>query len=576
MNRQQVALYARVSSTQQADAGTIVSQLSALRTRIAADGLTLSPEMEFIDDGYSGSSFLRPGLERIRDVLHAGGIDRLYVLAPDRLARQYAYQVVLLEEFQAGGLDVVFLNRSSGQSAEDELLVQVQGMLAEYERAKILERTRRGKRHAASQGAVSVLSGAPYGYRYVCKQEGAGQARYEIVAEEAQVVRPVFEWVGSERATIEEVCRRLEHAGARTRTGKTVWNRSTMGEMLNNPAYTGGAPFGRTRLGEPRPRWRPLRGHTGRPKRPCSILPVPAEQWILIPVPAIVSSELFAAVHEQLAENRQRVRERRDGNRYMLQGLIVCGQCGYGCHGRTAWAKTERQKKYFYYRCNSGNGARRTGLPICRNAVVRGECLDQAVWAEVCTLLQNPSRLADEYQRRLENSHAGVCAGVLVQWQTQHQKVNRGITRLIDSYAEGLIEKSEFEPRIQRFQKRASELAQQVEALTEEQVLRSELQQMIGRLEEFALQVKDGLETAESLTRRDIIRAVVRRIEVEAGQVKIVFKVSASPFVLRPGRGVLPHCPGRFHPEMSTHFGIGGLQLPAPDKPLHHLLGCYA
>jgi site-specific DNA recombinase len=259
MNRQQAALYARVSSTQQADAGTIVSQLSALRARIAADGLTLSPELEFIDDGYSGSSFLRPGLERLRDVLHTGGIDRLYVLAPDRLARKYAYQVVLLEEFQAGGLDVVFLNRSSGQSAEDELLVQVQGMLAEYERAKILERTRRGKRYAASQGAVSVLSGAPYGYRYVSKQEGAGQARYEIVTEEAQVVRQVFEWVGSERATIEEVCRRLEHTGARTRTGKTVWNRSTIGEMLNNPAYTGAAPFGRTRLGEPRPRLRPLR-----------------------------------------------------------------------------------------------------------------------------------------------------------------------------------------------------------------------------------------------------------------------------------------------------------------------------
>src|SRR5438270_6037851 len=128
MTPKQVALYARVSSTQQADAGTIESQLSALQARIAVDGFVLPREREFIDDGYSGSSFLRPGLERLRDVLQTGGIDRLYVLAPDRLARKYAYQVVLLEEFQAGGIDVVFLNRSSGQSAEDELLVQVQGM----------------------------------------------------------------------------------------------------------------------------------------------------------------------------------------------------------------------------------------------------------------------------------------------------------------------------------------------------------------------------------------------------------------------------------------------------------------
>jgi site-specific DNA recombinase len=545
MTPQQVALYARVSSTQQADAGTIESQLSALRARITADGFVLPHEREFIDDGYSGGSFLRPGLERLRDALHLGGIDRLYVLAPDRLARKYAYQVVLLEEFQAAGVEVVFLHRPAGQSAEDELLLQVQGMLAEYERAKILERTRRGKRHAANNGLVSVLSGAPYGYRYVSKHDGGGQARYEVIAEEARVVRQVFEWVAQERITIEEVCRRLEHAGARTRTGKTVWNRSTIGEMLNNPAYTGHAPFGRTRLGEPRLRLRPLRGRTGLPKRPCSILPTPTEEWILIPVPALVPAEWFAAVQEQLAENRQRVRGRRDGNRYLLQGLVVCGLCGYGFHGRTVWNPTRSQKRYFYYRCNSANGARRTGLPVCSNAVVRGECLDEAVWTEVCHLLQNPARVEDEYRRRREESPAGARAGVRAELQTQSDKVNRGITRLIDSYAEGLIEKSEFAPRIQRLKQRAAELAQQAQSLAEEQALESERQLILGRLEEFARQVKQGLETADPLQQREIIRTLVRRIEVEAGQVKIVFKVSSSPLVLRPDKGVLQHCPGR-------------------------------
>lgn len=221
MTPKQVALYARVSSTQQADAGTIESQLSALRVRITADGFVLPREREFIDDGYSGGSFLRPGLERLRDTLPRGEIDRLYVLAPDRLARKYAYQVVLLEEFQAAGVEVIFLYRPAGHSAEDELLLQVQGMLAEYERAKILERTRRGKRYAASSGLVSVLSGAPYGYHYVSKHDGGGQARYEVIPEEARVVRQVFEWVAQERVTIEEVCRRLEQSGARTRTGGT-------------------------------------------------------------------------------------------------------------------------------------------------------------------------------------------------------------------------------------------------------------------------------------------------------------------------------------------------------------------
>jgi site-specific DNA recombinase len=239
MSEKQIALYARVSSAQQAEAGTIDSQLVAVRERIIADGGTVLPPLEFVDDGYGGRTFLRPGLERLRDLAYAGGIDQLYVLDPDRLARKYAYQVMLIDEFQRAGVEVIFLNHRAGHTPEDELLLQVQGMMAEYERAKILERTRRGKRYAASRGAVSVLSGAPYGYRYVTKAEGGGQARYEIVADEAQVVGRVFAWVGRDRATIEEVCRRLERAGALTRTGKTVWNRSTVWEMLKNPTYTG-------------------------------------------------------------------------------------------------------------------------------------------------------------------------------------------------------------------------------------------------------------------------------------------------------------------------------------------------
>src|SRR5881397_4332872 len=192
MNPPQVAIYARVSSEQQAEAQTIASQVAALRERVAADGLTVSEAMQFLDEGYSGATLVRPALERLRDVVAASSVDRLYVHSPDRLARKYAYQVLLVDEFQRAGVEVIFLNRELGRSPEDDLLLQVQGMVAEYERAKILERSRRGKRHAAQRGAVAVLSGAPYGYRYVGKAEGGGEARYEIVLEEARVVRQVF------------------------------------------------------------------------------------------------------------------------------------------------------------------------------------------------------------------------------------------------------------------------------------------------------------------------------------------------------------------------------------------------
>ena len=207
------------------------------------------PELRFVDDGYSGNILVRPGLERLRDQAAAGAIDRLYVLDPDRFSRKYAYQVLLLEELDRCGVEVVFLRNPLGRGPEENLLLQVQGMIAEYERAKIMERCRRGKQHAARRGSVNVLSGAPYGYRYIGKHEGGGEARYQVVAEEARVVRKIFEWVGQERCSIGEVCRRLQRDGVPTRTGKSAWDRSVVWAILKNPAYKGTAAFGKTGAG---------------------------------------------------------------------------------------------------------------------------------------------------------------------------------------------------------------------------------------------------------------------------------------------------------------------------------------
>src|SRR3954453_5428333 len=204
-----VAIYARVSSDQQSGDNTIASQVTAWQARVSADGLPLPAAQRFVDDGYSGATLARPALEQLRDLAAAGALDRVYVHSPDRLARRYAYQVLLVDELHRAGVEIVFLNRPIGTSAEDDLLLQVQGMVAEYERAKILERSRRGKRHAAHAGSVNVLGGAPYGYRYLSKHEGGGQARYEILPEQARVVERVFAWVGLERCSLSEVCRRL-------------------------------------------------------------------------------------------------------------------------------------------------------------------------------------------------------------------------------------------------------------------------------------------------------------------------------------------------------------------------------
>src|ERR1044071_741811 len=312
-----VALYARVSSDQQTHAQTIASQVAALRTRVAADDCVVLPECEFIDEGYSGATLIRPGLERLRDLCANGGVERLYVHSPDRLARKYAYQVLLLDEFQRMGIEVVFLNRELSQSPEDELLLQVQGMVAEYERAKILERSRRGKRHAAHVGNVTVMSGAPYGYRYVNKHEGGGTARYDILEDEARVVRQIFLWIGQARLSVGEVCRRLQQAEERTRTGRTQWDRSVVWGILKNPAYKGTAAFGKTRTGPLRPRLRAQRNRPLQPRHAASSYAVPREEWVFIPVPALIEEALYDAVQEQLAENRQRARQSRRGARYL-------------------------------------------------------------------------------------------------------------------------------------------------------------------------------------------------------------------------------------------------------------------
>ena len=542
----QVAIYARVSSEQQATANTIESQLAALQQRVRADKLSLEAEFQFVDEGYSGATLVRPALERLRDLAADGGLDRLYVHSPDRLARKYAYQVLLVDELQRAGVEVIFLNRELGRSPEDDLLLQVQGMMAEYERAKILERSRRGKRHAADSGSVNALSGAPYGYHYIDKHSGAGQARYEIYLEQAHVVLQIFEWVGRERLTINEVCRRLQQARIPTQTGKQTWDRATVWGMLKNPAYKGMAAFGKTAMGQMRPRLRPGRGHAAQPRRPYSTYPVAKEEWIGIPVPALVDEALFEAVQQQLSENRRRVRQSQRGAKYLLQGLIVCKQCGYSYYGKPISNKAAKGKTryYAYYRCIGTDAYRFGGQRICSNTQVRTDLLEVAVWREVRALLENPQRLEQEYHRRQQQPTNAKQLN-LANLEAQISKLRQGMGRLIDSYAEGLIDKGEFEPRLTRLKQRVAVLEAQAKQVSEEMSLHTQLHLIITRLHEFATRVRNSLEQVDWATQRELIRTLVKQVEVEQGQVNVVFRVGPLPSTPEPGKDFLQHCKGR-------------------------------
>lgn len=526
-----VAIYARVSSDQQAEAGTIASQLDALRKRAQDDGLKLSEDMVFADEGYSGANLARPSLERLRDAIAAGDLDRLYVQAPDRLARKYAYQVVLVEEFTRAGVELIFLSNQMGVSPEADLLLQVQGMIAEYERAKIMERSRRGKRHAASRGAVNVLSNAPYGYRYISKHDNEGEATFQIILEEAKIVREIFSWVGLQRASLGEVCRRLTEQGCPTRTGKSYWDRSVVWGILKNPAYIGRAAFGKTKSGPKRPQLRPQRGCPAQPRRAYSTYAVPEEDWISIPVPPLVDEHLFQAVALQLEENRKRNRQRKRGASYLLQGLITCKQCGYAFYGKPVSRKAAhgKSKRYTYYRCIGTDAYRFGGERQCSNKQVRTDLLEEAVWNKVLELLANPQRMEDEYRRRLDGLKKKGGEPSLGKLNTQERKLQRGISRLIDGYADGLIDKKEFEPRIRRLKKRLADLQTQLRDLADDAKMEGELRLIVGRLEGFGSQVQDGLEKADWSTRRELLRTLIKQVVVDHESINVIFRIEMTP-----------------------------------------------
>ena len=284
------ALYARVSTERQADRGTIGSQLELLREHIAAAGDELIGE--YVDDGHSGARLDRPGLDALRDAAEAGLVQRVWCLSPDRLARAYAYQVLVLDELDRFGVTVAFTD-SPGLAADDPqatLLTQVQGVIAEYEKAKIAERYRRGKLFRARAGEI-VTWKASYGYRRIARSPATGRAHHEVYEPEAAVVRRIF----TDRAagiTVREICRRLNADGVPSPTGKPTWGHSTLCRLLRNEAYIGRVYYNRTESVPDR-----------RPTRRNRQVPRDRDEWIPIDCPRIISDELFAAAGRVATDN---------------------------------------------------------------------------------------------------------------------------------------------------------------------------------------------------------------------------------------------------------------------------------
>lgn len=559
------ALYARVSSERQRQDETIKSQTAGLRELAGERGLLVADELVFEDEGFSGASLKRPALERLRDRAAEGAFELVLCHSPDRLARRYAYQVLLLEELARAGVEVVFAKEGERSgSPEDELLRQFQGMIAEYERAQIAERTRRGKVHRARQGSQAVLSAAPYGYRYAKKSEHA-DAFYEIAEAEAHVVREVFDRYTKRDESIADIARALSQRGVLTRTGKAVWDRSTVWGMLRNPAYRGEAAFGKTATsGERAKPTRPVRARGERHGRRETRRDRPPEEWTSIPVPALVSVEQFELAQARLGENKRFAR-RNTKQPTLLQGILVCRDCGYACY-RTSTRTSAR--KLYYYRCIGSDNYRHVDGRVCENRPIRADELDELVWGEVRRLIEDPALIRREIERRLDALREQHPAAQRKDGlERELARVRAGNARLIEAYQESLLSLEELRERMPALRKRETTLAVQLDALEAElhdaetyMKFADTLQAFLARLTDTA----DGLSVEE---RQRVLRLVVREVRIGGDDITIRHSIPAptgddSPSCLLRGSSPLAAAqqPGAVGPRRALRRGLGELR----------------
>ena len=555
------ALYARVSGEQQRDSNTIASQTEALLAYAERHGYRVAPDMVIEDDGFTGAVLERPGLERVRDLAAEGRIEAVLVHAPDRLSRRYAYQVLIIEELARQGVETVFLKAPSMETPEDHLLVQFQGMIAEYERAQILERSRRGKRHRARRGDVAVLSGAPYGYRYHKKTQDTG-AFYEIVEPQASVVRDVYRYYTEDHMSMGAIARKLNERQIPTSSGRSRWERSVVWAVLRNPAYKGRACFGKTRAA-PRQRVRPLRGSDGFSRRNSVGHERPREDWIEIPVPSIVSEETFALAEERLEKNKVFSR-RRTKTPSVSQGLVACGKCGYGLYRTSAQTSA---RKISYYRCLGSDAWRYLNGPLCDSRPVRQDLLDDIVWTELVRLLEDPTLVKAEIDRRLEAARVSD-PNQQREADLRHRliRIRKGIDRLVTAYQEELITIDELRDRTPELRRQEQALHRELESAVDRAKDRETYLRLAETLTGFLARLRSAAQTLDIAERQRIVRLLVKEILVTEDKITIRHSI---PISGSPGGSPDPSKPGNGGPENESYLLRSGRHKSAGQQPLH-------
>ena len=515
-----VALYARVSTERQERQGTIASQLDALRRFALKHHHDLVDAYACVDDGYSGTRLDRPGLDRLRDGAEAGAFEAALVLCPDRLARKYAYQVLILEELERFGVHIIFLEQPPCDDPHARLLTQIQGAIAEYERMKITERYRRGKLFRARQGEI-IFWKVPYGYRRIARRDGV-PAHLEVSGPEAQIVRQIFAWHVHERLSVRKIALRLTESPHRTATGRERWGTSTVDRMLHNEAYIGTMYFNRHESIDGDPKTSSRRRHRKSRNR-CR----PATEWIPLSVPPIIDEDLFRhsqAIHPD--NSRFSPRHLKSGH-YLLRGVVRCRVCdlGMSCHRMRGGDGTF----HHYYYCRGHDVLRARGaIGRCPQRNLRADELDELVWAEVRRHLESPALILEAYTRLQAEAvprSDDIIADDVRDLQKKLTELDREEHRLLDAYQAGLIAIDQLGPRQGLLRQRRAHVGSSLEALRSERATALQQAQIQLSLETFVRNIRGPLAKLPFEHRQQLVRTVVEQVMVEDGRVDIHFAI---------------------------------------------------
>ncbi len=509
-----VARYARVSTDKQAEKYGIPSQFEALKKRYLEKGWTpvLDGDKDaFIDDGYSGAELDRPALNRLRQAVREGRVDVVLSYDPDRLSRKLYHQMILAEEFEKQGIKLEFVTQDMGNSPEDRMFFNMRGLVAEYEREKIRERTVRGSREKARQGKVVSAGATPFGFCY-----NNEKATLEEDSEKAQTIRLIFYTFANESLSLQGLAERLNRLHIPTPRGGDRWRASTLGVMLRNEAYIGKLHQFRRYHVEPRMRRQP----STRIKKTSLVLR-PEEEWITVNVPSLVPVELFEAAQRKLDTNAEFSR-RNTKREYLLSGLLYCSQCGGRMGGHAIHDVP-------YYRCYRKDNPDKVPfntdgkLQPCLCPEVKAEAIEPVVWDTICQLIKDPGFLIQELQKRnTDNSQTKeILERELQLCSTRLKAIPDEQRRLVEGYRKGLYADFMMREDMELIQKEQGELEKRKAELERQLAQRQLTQSQEARIRSLTEKIGAGLDNLDFAGKQELLRLLIEKVLYDGQGVEI-------------------------------------------------------